>query len=48
MKELCNKLTVLLTDMLQVYTNILALGRRKKEALVAGKVGDLESITKEE
>ena len=47
-KELCNKLTVLLTDMLQVYTNILALGRRKKEALVAGKVGDLESITKEE
>ncbi|SHI96483.1 flagellar protein FlgN [Propionispora hippei] len=48
MEELCNKLTVLLTDMLQVYTNILALGKRKKDALVAGKVNELETITKEE
>lgn len=48
MKELCEKLTALLAEILEVYQEILTLSRQKKDILIAGQVRELEEITKQE
>lgn len=48
MDKVWQELLEVLVDMLSAYQKMLELGREKRQALVAAKVADIESITKKE